>query len=948
MSLDVRGKGAFYYELEVIPMEYKNTIITPKTDFPMKAGLPAREPGMLENWQNLDLYEALLEKNKGLPPFVLHDGPPFSNGDIHMGHALNKSLKDFIVRSRAMMGYYTPFVPGWDNHGLPIETAIIKKSKLNHKTMPAAEFRTACEEFAEDYIQRQMKGFQRLGIVGDWKEPYRTMDKHFEALEVKVFGRMFDKGYIYKGLKPVYWCPVCATAVAEAEIEYHDDPCTSVYVKFPMKDDLGKLSEFDLSKTYFVIWTTTIWTLPGNMGICLHPRDSYVLVKAENGETYIMAEALTEKVMKMGGFENYEILATYPGNFFENMLAQHPFLPKTSRLVNAEYVTMDSGTGCVHTAPGFGADDYQTCMRYGMDLVVPVDDYGRHTDYAGKYAGLKTDESNPIILADMKESGMLFASEEIVHSYPHHDRCKKPIIFRATPQWFCSVESFKEDAVKAIEDVQWFPAWGGERMVSMIRERADWCISRQRRWGLPIPVFYCKDCGKPVSTPASIEHISGLFDQFGSNVWFEKEASELIPEGFTCPHCGGTAFDKETDTLDGWFDSGSTHYASLMDRTPDLWPADVYLEGADQYRGWFQSSLLTSVGALGNGAPFKQVLTHGWVVDGQGKAMHKSLGNGVDPAELIKDFGADIVRLWAGSSDYHADVRCSKDIIKQVAQNYLKFRNTARYCLGNLDGFDPNNLVPAAEMEELDKWALTRLNSLIATCRKAYLGYEFHVVAHAINDFCVVDLSSFYLDIIKDRLYCEAKDGLRRRSAQSALFLILDAMAKLFAPILAFTCDEIWQSMPHRDSDDGRNVLLNQMPENFSAYALDDVAMERWATVMKVRQDVNGVLELARADKRIGKALEAHVSLSCNDDAVKSACEGVNLAEIFIVSSCDWEAAQEGALVGNGANIPALTVGVSEAKGEKCPRCWMHSLQANAEGLCPRCAAVISELELDM
>ncbi len=928
-------------------MEYKNTIITPKTDFPMKAGLPAREPGMLERWQEQDLYNLLMEKNKDLPTFVLHDGPPFSNGDIHMGHALNKALKDFIIRSHAMMGYCTPYVPGWDNHGLPIETAIIKKSKLNHKAMPVAEFRSACEEFAEDYIQRQMKGFQRLGIVGDWENPYRTMDRKFEAQEVKVFGRMFDKGYIYKGLKPVYWCPVCATAVAEAEIEYKDDPCTSVFVKFPMADDLGKLSGFDLKNTYFVIWTTTIWTLPGNMGICLHPRDSYVLVKADNGETYIMAEALMEKVMKIGGFENYEVLATYPGNFFENMLAKHPFLDKTSRLVNAEYVTMDSGTGCVHTAPGFGADDYQTCMRYGMDLVVPVDDYGRHTDYAGKYAGLKTDESNPIILADMKESGMLFASEDIVHSYPHHDRCKKPIIFRATPQWFCSVDAFKEDAVKAIEDVQWFPAWGGERMVSMIRERADWCISRQRRWGLPIPVFYCKDCGKPVSTPESIEHIANLFAEHGSNIWFEKKAAELTPDGFTCPHCGGTAFEKETDTLDGWFDSGSTHYASLMTRTPELWPADVYIEGADQYRGWFQSSLLTSVGALANGAPFRQVLTHGWVVDGQGKAMHKSLGNGVDPAELIKDFGADIIRLWAGSSDYHADVRCSKDIIKQVAQNYLKFRNTARYCLGNLDGFDPNNLVAAADMEELDKWALTKLDSLIATCRKAYFNYEFHVVAHAINDFCVVELSSFYLDILKDRLYCEAKDGLRRRSAQTALFLILDAMAKLFAPILAYTCDEIWQSMPHRDSDDSRNILLNQMPENCEGYMLGQEAMDKWATVMKLRQDVNGVLELARADKRIGKALEAHVSLQ-GDETLKAACEGLNLAEIFIVSSCDWETVPEGATVGSGANFPGLTVGITEAKGEKCPRCWMHSLAANAEGLCPRCAAVISEMDLEI
>ena len=929
-------------------MEYKNTIITPKTDFPMKAGLPAREPGMLESWQKLDLYNALLEKNKDLPPFVLHDGPPFSNGYIHMGHALNKTLKDFIVRSHAMMGFYTPYVPGWDNHGLPIERAIENSKKKLNRDMSVPEFRKACEDFAEDFIQKQMGGFKRLGVVGDWENPYRTMDKHFEAQEVKVFGRMFDKGFIYKGLKPVTWCPFCATAVAEADIEYKDDPCTSVYVKFPMKDDLGKLGGFDLSKTFFVIWTTTIWTLPGNMAICLHPRDKYVLVKAENGETYIMAEALMEKTMKLGGFESYEVLATYPGSFFENMLAQHPFLDKTSRLVNAEYVTMDSGTGCVHTAPGFGADDYQTCMRYGMELVVPVDDYGRHTDYAGKYAGLKTEESNPIIKADMEASGMLFAAEEIIHSYPHHDRCKKPIIFRATPQWFCSVESFKDAAVKAIENVKWFPAWGEDRMTSMIRERADWCISRQRRWGLPIPVFYCKDCGKPVSNPDSIAKISALFDEFGSNVWFEKEAMELVPDGFTCPHCGGKAFDKETDTLDCWFDSGSTHYASLMTRTPELWPADVYLEGADQYRGWFQSSLLTSVGALDNGAPFKQVLTHGWVVDGQGRAMHKSLGNGVDPADLIKDFGADIVRLWAASSDYHADVRCSKEIFKQIAQNYLKFRNTARYCLGNLDGFDPNNLVKPEDMEELDRWALTKLDALVKECRKAYDNYEFHNITHAINDFCVVELSSFYLDILKDRLYCEAKDGLRRRSAQSALYLILDAMAKLFAPILAFTCDEIWQAMPHREGDDSRNILLNQMPTDYSAYALDETAMARWDNhLIPLRQDVNGVLELARADKRIGKALEAHVTLSHNE-ALEAATAGMNLAELFIVSSVEWADPEDGALSGNGTNFGGVTVGVSEAKGEKCPRCWMHSVHANAEGLCPRCAAVISEMDLEI
>ena len=930
-------------------MDYKNTIITPKTDFPMRAGLPTREPPMLENWNKLDVYAELLKKNEGKPRFILHDGPPFSNGDIHMGHALNKTLKDFIVRSYAMRGYYTPYVPGWDNHGMPIESAIIKKNKLNHKTMPVTEFRSACEAFAEDFIRRQMAGFRRLGVLGDWAHPYRTMDRHFEAEEVKVFGEMYRKRYIYKGLKPVYWCPKDETALAEAEIEYQDDPCTTVYVKFPMHDDLGKLPHLDHSKLYFVIWTTTIWTLPGNMGISLHPRESYAVVKAENGELYIVAEALAEKVMKVAGIEHYEIVETHPGSFFENMLAKHPFLDKTSRLLNAEYVTMDSGTGCVHTAPGFGADDYQTCRRYGMELVVPVDDRGRHTDYAGKYAGMKTEESNPVILADMKESGMLLASEEIVHSYPHCWRCKSPIIFRATPQWFCSVERFKDEAVAACDDVQWLPAWGKERMVAMIRDRADWCISRQRRWGLPIPVFYCKDCGKPVCTPETIAHISKLFDEHGSNFWFAHEAADLIPDGLRCPHCGGASFEKESDTLDGWFDSGSTHIASLRREHPEQWPATMYLEGADQYRGWFQSSLLTSVGALGAGAPFQKCLTHGWTVDGEGKAMHKSLGNGVDPAELIRDFGADIVRLWAASADYRADVRCSKEIFKQLSQSYLKFRNTARYCLGNLDGFNADELVAPEEMLELDRWAVTKLNALIETGFKAYENYEFHVLTHAINDFCVVELSSFYLDILKDRLYCEERNGLKRRSAQTALWLILDAMTRMYAPILAFTCDEIWQAMPHRAGDDARNVVLNEMVKPYTAYALPDEAMAKWDTLIALRGDVNSVLEAARADKRIGKALEAHVVLTAEDEAACAAVEavkGLNLAELFIVSDVALdEKPREDSVVGRGERFPGLHIEVRNADGVKCPRCWMHSTRANADGLCPRCAAVMATLE---
>ena len=635
------------------------------------------------------------------------------------------------------------------------------------------------------------------------------------------------------------------------------------------------------------------------------------------------------------------------------MKAQHPFLDKESLLCCAEYVTMDSGTGCVHTAPGFGADDYETCKRYKVELVVPVDDQGRHTDYAGKYAGLKTEESNPVILADLKESGALFASEEIVHSYPHCWRCKKPIIFRATPQWFCSVDSFKDEAVAACDDVRWLPAWGKDRMISMIRERADWCISRQRRWGLPIPVFYCADCGKPIVTDETIEAVSRLFGEKGSNAWYEMEAKDILPEDFACPHCGSrTGFTKEEDTLDGWFDSGSTHFAS-MQKDQNFWPADMYMEGLDQYRGWFQSSLLTAVGALGKGAPFQECVTHGWTVDGEGKAMHKSLGNGVDPAEIFKKYGADLLRLWAGSADYHVDVRCSDNIFKQLSQNYLKFRNTARYCLGNLDGFDPDHLVSPEEMLELDRWAVTKLNELIRKCFAAYDNYEFHVVSHAINDFCVVELSSFYLDIIKDRLYCEGVDSLERRSAQTALWMILDTITKLFAPILAFTCDEIWQAMPHREGDDPRNVVLNEMNQPFQDY--DMGALVSWTALIQLRDGVNAALEAARNEKKIGKSLEAHITL------VRAQDQADNLtalqekfqdqwADLFIVS--DVEVSDDPALYAQGSDTPiaGVRVLVSEANGDKCERCWKHHplVGANAAHptLCPRCAKVVQAIHL--
>jgi len=930
-----------------MPQDYNQTLNLPETDFPMRAGLPQREPGFLESWQNEKVFAELLKKNAGKPKYLLHDGPPFSNGSIHMGTALNKVLKDFINRYKSMTGYLTPYVPGWDNHGMPIESAIIKQSKLDRKKMSIPEFRNACHAFAQKYVDLQREAFVRLGVMGDWDDPYLTMAPAFEAEEVRIFGEMFKKGYIYKGLKPVYWCPKDETALAEAEIEYQDDPCTTVYVKFPLHDDLGKLPHIDHSKLSFVIWTTTIWTLPGNLAIALHPRERYALVKAPNGEIYIMAEALTDKVMHIGGFDTYEIIETHEGAFFENMLADHPFLPKTSRLVLADYVTMDSGTGCVHTAPGFGADDYQTCLRYKMEMVVPVDDRGRHTDYAGKYAGMKTEESNPVILADMKESGALFASEDIVHSYPHCWRCKGPIIFRATDQWFCSVDAFKEQAVAAARAVRWIPEWGEERMISMIRERADWCISRQRHWGLPIPVFYCADCGKPVCTDETIDKISKLFAAEGSNAWFAREVGELLPEHFVCPHCGGTHFTKETDTLDGWFDSGSTHIASMERRDPTEWPADLYLEGADQYRGWFQSSLLVAVGAKGRGAPYKTVLTHGWVVDGEGRQMHKSLGNGVDPKDVTSKYGADVLRLWAASADYRVDVRCSENIFRQLSQNYLKIRNTCRYMLGNLKGFDPNtDLVPAAQMLPLDRWAVSRCNALIRDCLQGYEDFEYHIVTHALNDFCVVDMSNLYLDVIKDRLYCDETAGLERRSAQTALYLILDAMTRLLAPILCFTGDEIWHAMPHRAEDDPRNVVFNQMRRPYEEYELSAAEHQHWDALVALRADCNLALEEARAAKLIGKPLEAAVTLSCTaEQKAALAPDAAQLRDLLIVSALRLREGSEGKPCASRAGV---AVAVARAAGEKCERCWCYSEEVGADPahptLCPRCARVVSKL----
>ncbi|MBQ0102107.1 MAG: isoleucine--tRNA ligase, partial [Firmicutes bacterium] len=800
-----------------------------------------------------------------------------------------------------------------------------------------SEFRTACHEFAQNFVDIQMSQFKRLGVLADWEHPYLTMDPKFEAREVKVFGEMFKKGYIYKGLKPVYWCPKDETALAEAEIEYADDPCTSIYVKFKVVDDKGLLDGYDLDNTYFIIWTTTTWTLPGNLAIAVHPRETYAVVSAD-GKNYIVAEALADKTMQAGGISDYKITKTFKGAELEYMYAQHPFLDRKSVIVNAEYVTMDSGTGCVHTAPGFGADDYVTCKRYNIDIIVPIDDRGYQTEAAGKYAGMYYADSNAVILADLKESGALFASEDVVHSYPHCWRCKNPIIFRATPQWFCSVEAFKDEAVAACDNVNWTPEWGKDRMVQMIRERADWCISRQRHWGLPIPVFYCADCGKPLCDDKTIAKISDIFGEKGSNAWFDLDVNELIPEDYSCPFCGGKSFEKETDTLDGWFDSGSTHF-KVLESDPEMkWPADLYLEGADQYRGWFQSSLLTAVAAKGDGAPFKNILTHGWVVDGKGRAMHKSLGNSIAPEEVIVKYGGDLVRLWVASSDYQVDVRVSDDIFKQLSEAYRKIRNTVRILMANLgDGvndFNPDtDMVAYDELTDIDKWALSRYNSLVKTVRDAYNAYQFHIVYHEINNFCAVDMSKLYIDITKDRLYAEAKDSKLRRAAQTVIYTILSGFLRLTAPIISYTADEAWVMMTHKSDENALNVMLNDMPEYDEKLVFADE--ESWDKLFDFRDNVMKALEDARNEKLIGKSLDAGVVISTSDDALYATLKKSEkaLEDVLVVSAVKVEKGED-------------KITVTPAAGNKCVRCWKYSenCTADEEGqyLCARCKNVVS------
>ena len=930
--------------------DYNKTIHLPQTDFPMRAGLPKREPQLLNGEYEVSTYHKLMEHNAEKPSFILHDGPPYANGDIHIGTALNKILKDMIVRYKNMTGFKAPYIPGWDTHGLPIESAILKNKKIKRDELTDVEFRDKCREYALSFVDRQRSEFQRLGVIGDWDNPYLTLKPEFEAEQIRVFGKMAEKGYIYKGLKPVYWCYTDETALAEAEIEYQDDPCTTIFVKFKVKDDKGKLASLtDLANTYFVIWTTTAWTLPGNRAISVNPEFTYALMKAPNGEVYIVAKDLAEAVAKAAGIEDYEIIAELPGSELELMTAQHPLMDQESVVLCGDHVTLDAGSGCVHTAPGFGADDFNICQKYDkaglthIGVPVPVNAKGVMTDE--RFNGVHISKANDYVLPALEECGALLAKEDVVHSYPHCWRCKKPIIFRATEQWFCSVDAIKQAAVDSCDGISWKPDWGKERMTSMITERSDWCISRQRKWGVPIPIFYCDQCGADIVTPETIDHIANLFHDHGSNSWFEKTADELVPEGFVCPKCGHKHFSKESDIMDVWFDSGSTHAAVVDQRDELRFPADVYLEGGDQYRGWFQSSMLTSIATKGV-APYKQIITHGWTVDGEGRAMHKSLGNAVAPDEVIKDYGADMLRLWVSSADYTQDMRISKDILKQLSQAYLKIRNTARYMLGNLAGFNPDaDQVAYEALAPLDQWALARYNELVKTVRAAYDRYEFHGVYRAIYNFCVVDMSNFYLDIIKDRLYCG--DDADRAAAQTALYQILDGMTRMLAPMLAFTSEEIWAAMPHAAGDEASCVLLNDIPSYDEKLRLDEALAEQWDKVIALRMDVNKALEAARSQKLVGKSLDAEVTLYFNE-AGKKEFESMgqhDLAAVCIVSKVTVTEGEGEGLAGE--NFPGVTVAVASAEAPKCSRCWTHNVQVDPETeLCPRCAGVLKKIHI--
>jgi isoleucyl-tRNA synthetase len=928
-------------------MDYKSTLNLPRTDFPMKANLSQREPEILKAWETAGLYQQIRKASKGRPCFVLHDGPPYANGHIHIGTALNKILKDMIIRSRQMNGFDVPYVPGWDCHGLPIEHQVDQELGEKKKELGQIEVRRQCRAYAEKYIGVQREEFKRLGVMGEWDNPYLTMNHSYVATIVREFGKFALDGSLFKSRKPIYWCSTCHTALAEAEVEYKNRTSPSIYVKFPLISDIsGGFPSLTAKDVSLAIWTTTPWTIPANLAVAVHPAFEYVAVQVAGGEVYILAQALVESAMSAFGIGDYKILEKVDPRRLERSACRHPLYNRESLVVLAEHVTLDAGTGCVHTAPGHGREDYEVGLVYDLDIYSPVDDDGCFTEDIEFFGGMFVFDANSPVIAKLAESKMLVAKGAMEHTYPHCWRCKEPVIFRATEQWFISMEKMglRQKALRCIDEVTWIPAWGRDRIYGMIENRPDWCISRQRSWGVPIVAFYCRKCGSCLITRDIIDHVAGLFEERGADIWFEADPAFLLPEGTRCPECQGDMFEKEKDILDVWFDSGVSHTAVLEARDGLRWPADMYLEGSDQHRGWFHSALLTAVGTRGK-APYRSVLTHGFVVDGNGEKMSKSKGNVIAPGEIIERYGAEILRLWVAASDYQDDIRISEKILKQLTDAYRRIRNTCRFILGNLGDFDPEaDSVPYAEMLEIDRFALLCLQNLVRRGRAAYESFEFHAVYHALYNYCTLDLGAFYLDVLKDRLYTSPRRSKARRSAQSALYIILDTLTRLMAPMMVFMAEEVWDHMPKRAGRPA-SVHLAQLPEVNESFVDPELA-QRWESIMTVRGEVSKVMEEARGQKVIGHSLDAAVSLGLPAEfrlTVQPTEE--ELRTIFI--SSEVSIVSDGGLGGayESTRIPGLAIRVDRAPGKKCERCWIHDLSVGTDHVhrtvCARCVEAL-------
>ncbi len=920
-------------------MEYKNTLNLPQTPFPIKFNFKEREPQLLELWNVEKIYELVQKEGKG--KYILHDGPPYPNGDIHLGHALNKILKDIVVKFRSMEGYCVPFVPGWDCHGLPIETQLLKELSVRRSSLSVYEFRQKCRQYALKYVETQKEEFKRIGVFGRWDRPYLTLDPGYEAGVIELFGIMADKGYVFKSLKPIHWCPSCETALAEAEIEYEDDESPSIFVRFQVKDVKAKSPSplqnlTDPTRSSFIIWTTTPWTLPSNVAIAVHPEFEYAFVE-NNGYTYVIAKELVESSAKSMGWTDYKITGSAKGSEFEGVVCSHPFMDRDSLVVMDEFVTLETGTGCVHIAPGHGDEDFKVGLKYKLPIVMPVDPRGCFTDEVPFLTGTHVWKANPIVLETLKEKGALLSSEKMKHQYPHCWRCKKPVIFRATEQWFISVDhnDLRSKALKEIEKTKWFPSWGQNRITSMVEGRPDWCISRQRSWGIPIPAFYCKKCGTPNFKGDFNKAVAAMVRKEGTDAWFVKEASDILPKCIKCEKCGGQEFEKETDIMDVWLESGSSHFSVLKsdEKTFD-WPADLYLEGSDQHRGWFQTSLLTATAALGR-APFKAVLTHGFTVDEKGKKMSKSLGNVVDPQQVVKEYGADVLRLWVASTDFRNDMAVSKNILKQINEGFTKIRNTCRFLLSNINGFDAKkDFVEYAHLLDIDKYILMKFEMLLNKLRRSYDDFEFHSVYHSLYGFCVNDLSAFYLDVIKDRLYCDGIDSESRRAAQTACVEMLSGIIKAMAPIMTFTAEDIYSylDMPGKKS----SIFLEELPDENPKY-MDEKIGRDWERVLEIRAEAYKKVEALRASKEISKISESDIEISCEKDDLDILTSLKDqLPQVFMVSSV---AVKQGI---------SLNVTARKTANAKCERCWRYMPDVGSDSahpsLCRRCADVVKSM----